>query len=110
MRAKDDTKEKKEKAVEDECEADDLKGVTFGALLTGALALAVALAWNDAMQRLITYFSDDPEKRTPWAGFGYAILLTLIVIIVIWIIRKVYDATRSARCRLAKKTSGLIAL
>lgn len=53
---------------------------TFGYILT-ALGLVVGLAWNDAIKSLIDFlFPLDRNSLT--AQFVYAILLTLVVVIV----------------------------
>lgn len=51
----------------------------LGYFLT-ALGLVAAFAWNDAVKSLIEYFFPLNNKGL-WAKFGYALVITLIVVI-----------------------------
>jgi ABC-type multidrug transport system fused ATPase/permease subunit len=64
---------------------------TVTTLISSAFALVAALAWNDAIQALFKQVfvpGSDEAKTTSWTlvatSFGYALLVTVIVVIVIY--------------------------
>ena len=96
----------KEEALLCEEKADEeLKTVSFGVLITTAFGLVAALAWNDAIQRLIVYYLGDSKNKGVWVSVGYAFLVTVIILLLLAAIRKFYSATRKQRCALKKSTS-----
>ncbi len=64
----------------------DIKGKSFG-YISAALGLVAGLAWNDAIKNLI-------DKLFPFgkngvlAEFGYAIVVTIVVVILISYLNK----------------------
>ena len=59
----------------------ELRAKTIGYVAT-ALGLVVGLAWNDAIKELITYLFPLSTNNV-LAKFGYAVILTVIVVIAI---------------------------
>ncbi len=49
--------------------------------ITAGLGLVVGLAWNDAIKELIEYLFP-LEKGNLWAKFAYAIILTLVLVLI----------------------------
>ncbi|HLD86341.1 MAG TPA: DUF5654 family protein [Patescibacteria group bacterium] len=49
-------------------------------LATAGLGLVAALAWNDAIQSLFKIIF--PQQSEVWAKFGYAVLITVIVVFI----------------------------
>ena len=58
-------------------------------LFLGALSLVAALAWNDAVQSLFKIIFKDQSGVV--AKFGYAVVITLIVVIVSWRLMKISE-------------------
>jgi hypothetical protein len=58
----------------------ELNNKILGYILAG-LGLVAGLAWNDAIKTLIEYLFP-LEKNGLWAKFLYAILITLVVVIL----------------------------
>ncbi len=54
---------------------------TMGYIL-GAFGLIAGLAWNDAVKALIEYFFPTSRFNSLYAKFGYAIFITIVVVIV----------------------------
>jgi len=52
----------------------------MSALITAGLGLVAALAWNDAIQKLFRLIFG--EQSSLAAMFGYAILITIIVVLL----------------------------
>lgn len=54
-------------------------------LMTSAFGLVAALAWNDAMKRLIAVYFDGQDAPLRIL-FGYAVLITIVAVIVsLWV-------------------------
>jgi hypothetical protein len=49
-------------------------------LATAGFGLVAALAWNDAIQSLFKLIF--PQQSEVWAKFGYAVIITVIVVII----------------------------
>lgn len=62
-------------------------------LLTSALTLVSALAWNDAIKGIFEMFKEDQylKQAGMWAPFLYAILVTFITVIIINKLNKFQD-------------------
>jgi len=58
-------------------------------LFLGALSLVAALAWNDAVQSLFKVIFKDQSGVV--AKFSYAVIITLIVVIVSWRLMKISE-------------------
>lgn len=58
----------------------EIRNKVSGYIIT-AFGLVAGLAWNDAVKSLIEYFFP-ANAQTLWAKFIYAMLITLIVVIV----------------------------
>ncbi|MBU1036652.1 hypothetical protein KKF32_01275 [Patescibacteria group bacterium] len=58
-------------------------------LFLGALGLVAALAWNDAVQALFRVIFK--EQSSIIAKFAYAVVITIIVVLVSWKIMKILD-------------------
>lgn len=73
----------KEKIKEEILEVkNEIRERTVGYILT-ALGLVAGLAWNDAIKSFIEYvFPPDHEGNTLKAKFVYAVLITIIIVIV----------------------------
>ncbi|XWV25381.1 hypothetical protein QJ856_gp0383 [Tupanvirus deep ocean] len=51
-------------------------------LIGGALTFVGGLAWNDAFKTLIDSYYPDKSKNTVFAKFLYAIVVTIVIIII----------------------------
>jgi hypothetical protein len=61
--------------------------INYTALASGALGLTLALAWNDAVVKTIqSFFPPKDERGAARATLAYAIVVTILVIIVVAII------------------------
>jgi len=67
---------------------------TLVGLITGALAFVAALAWNDAIQRAMTALLGE-KGATVWAGFLYAFVVTLLVVVAVWLVQRGQKAAKS---------------
>ncbi len=76
--------EKQKKSGVEELRRNTFKNVV--ALVTTAFGLVAALAWNTAIQALFTTFFG--KQATLVAMLGYAVLVTIIAVIVITYISK----------------------
>lgn len=66
--------------------------INYTALATGALGFTVALAWNEAVSRAIHGLVPSPDGDAPaHASLLYAIVITLLVIIVAVVINHSVD-------------------
>lgn len=85
--------------AEKKCEEDDsVKTVSFAVLITSAFGLVAALAWNTAIQRLITQYFGDQEQRGAWASLLYAFVLTLFIMLVLYVVQRVVKTVAKAQC------------
>ena len=59
-------------------------------MIVAALTLVAALTWNEAAQRMITYYTPESWKRegksNPWVQVGYAVVLTIVITVVVTMI------------------------
>ena len=62
-------------------------------LLTSALTLVSALAWNDAIKGIFEMLKEDQylKQAGMWAPFIYAILVTFVTVIIINRLNKIQD-------------------
>lgn len=62
-------------------------------LLTSALTLVSALAWNDAIKGIFEMFKEDQylKQAGMWAPFIYAILVTFVTVVIINRLNKIQD-------------------
>lgn len=64
----------------------EVRSQTVG-YIVGALGLVAGLAWNDAIRALIDHFFPTGNNSLP-AKFGYAALITLLVVILtVWLLK-----------------------
>lgn len=62
--------------------------IDFPTLLTGTLGFTIAIAWNTAVNDVInSCFTRDP--RNTYASIMYAVVITLIVILVVFFLNYV---------------------
>jgi len=66
----------------------EIEDKTAGYIVT-ALGLVAGLAWNNAIQALIDYFFPANKSGSLWARFIYAIILTLVVVLVSYYVVKI---------------------
>jgi hypothetical protein len=65
--------------------------ISFSTLTAGALGFALALAWNDAISKAVrAVFGPGDERAAVRVTFVYALVVTLLVILIVAII----DRTR----------------
>ena len=65
--------------------------------ITAAFGLVAGLAWNDAITSFIDYFFP-LEEDSLWAKFIYAVLITLVLVVVsIIVIRFLRDEKKEER-------------
>jgi uncharacterized membrane protein YccC len=58
--------------------------------LSGAFGLIAALAWNDAVKSLLDYLYPASKGGDIWPKFLYAIIVTLIVSVAVYILTKIF--------------------
>jgi len=58
----------------------EIRERTLGYMLA-AFGLVAGLAWNDAIQTLISYFYPLPENTLP-AKFMYAVIISVVVVLI----------------------------
>lgn len=66
----------------------EIKNKTFGFIVT-AFGLVAGLAWNEAIQSLIKSFFPI-GKESVWVKFIYAILMTLILVLITIFLAKIF--------------------
>ncbi len=59
----------------------EIKDQTSGYMMT-AFGLVAGLAWNDAIKSLIDFIFPFAGESSLWAKFIYAVLITIVVILV----------------------------
>lgn len=83
--------------------------IKFTSIVTSALGLTLALAWNDAILKILgSIFPPHHEKYVARAMLLYAIFITIFVIVVVTIInktRKVAYTSLSPKCHKKNKYS-----
>ncbi len=62
----------------------------LGGALTGAFGLVAALAWNDAVRAAIDYFYPPSKGGDIGPKFVYAIIITIIVSIAVYLFTKFF--------------------
>lgn len=62
----------------------------IGTALTGAFGLVAALAWNDAVKAAIDYFYPPTQGSGLGPKFLYAIIVTIIVAVFVYVITKFF--------------------
>lgn len=76
---------------------------TFASLITAAFGLVAALAWNDTIKAVVAeFFQNDGELI---AMFVYAIIVTVIAVIMTLIISRALSKAKKA-LHLAKEDDG----
>jgi uncharacterized membrane protein len=67
----------------------------------GAMAIAVALAWNDVAKVVVKLFSPSPEESLGFVT-AYAIVVTIMLIFIIYFINKASTVAGTIKCVVAK--------
>ena len=73
--------------------------ITVTGLATGALALSAALAWNDAVKTAVKEGVPYSCGGAARSMFIYALLVTLIIIVVAWALNRTQVAYNQFRAR-----------
>lgn len=67
----------------------------FSRLITTGLGLVAALAWNDAIKQLFNRLFEKPENSL-LAMFGYAVFITILVVILTIQIGRLIDTSKKS--------------
>ncbi len=78
----------------------------FSELITTALGLVAALAWNEAIQQLFTQLFGEAGGALA-AKFGYALIITLVVIFATISISRAAERAKKLEAEQAKGLLGL---
>lgn len=70
--------------------------ITFAGLATTALGLSAALAWNDAVKKVIAAVVKTPRESATTAVL-YAIVVTILIIVVVVAINKTATVVTQVR-------------
>jgi len=62
----------------------------LGGLVTGALSLVAALAWNEAAKKGITNAFPFNEKDSFKATLAYALIVTVLIVVLFGVLRLVF--------------------
>lgn len=65
----------------------------MGQLVTTGFGIVAALAWNDFIQSLFRRFFHRPGDNL-WAMFGYAVLITVVIVLVTFQIGRLLERTK----------------
>jgi hypothetical protein len=76
----------------------------FSELITTALGLVAALAWNEAIQQLFTQLFGEAGGALA-AKFGYAIIITLVVIFATISVGRAVERAKNSRRSVAEDCS-----
>lgn len=68
---------------------------TFAALITAAFGLVAALAWNETIKDLVTLIFPN-EDDTIWGNLVYAIIVTILAVIMTYWISKTLSKAKEA--------------
>lgn len=72
----------------------EIRDKTAGYIVT-ALGLVAGLAWNEAIRSMIEYFFPPNKSGAVWAKFIYAVVLTLVVVLVSFYIVKFFKREKA---------------
>ena len=76
---------------------------TFAALITAAFGLVAALAWNETIKDLVALIFPN-EDDTIWGNLVYAIIVTILaVIMTYWISKTLSKANEALAAEEAKE-------
>ena len=68
---------------------------TFAALITAAFGLVAALAWNETIKDLVALIFPN-EDDTIWGNLVYAIIVTILAVIMTYWISKTLSKAKEA--------------
>lgn len=63
-------------------------------LFTSGMGLVAALAWNEAVKGLFDQVFKDQNKGSVWAKFGYAFVVTIIIVLVTYRLTKLLEKVK----------------
>ncbi len=75
---------------------------TFAALITAAFGLVAALAWNETIKDLVALIFPN-EDDTIWGNLVYAIIVTILAVIMTYWISKTLSKAKEALAEEEKK-------
>jgi heme/copper-type cytochrome/quinol oxidase subunit 2 len=80
--------------------------INYTALATGALGFTIALAWNNAVSKTMqSFFPPHSPHAAAWHTIIYAIIITLLVILSVFIFNHVHQAIRGETPTTGDSTS-----
>jgi uncharacterized BrkB/YihY/UPF0761 family membrane protein len=62
------------------------------AIISGSLSFVAGLAWNEAIQSSISEYYPADVKKSVIAKYTYALIITIIILLLIFIIKNLNDA------------------
>lgn len=63
-------------------------------LFTSGMGLVAALAWNEAIKNMFEQIFPAQDKNSIWALFGYAVVVTIIVVMVTYRLTKLLERVK----------------
>ena len=78
----------------------------FSELITTALGLVAALAWNEAIQQLFTRLFGEAGGAMA-AKFGYAVIITLVVVFATLAVARAAERAKKLEAEQARGLLGL---
>lgn len=63
-------------------------------LFTSGMGLVAALAWNEAIKNMFDQIFPQQDKNSIWALFGYAVVVTIIIVMVTYRLTKLLEKLR----------------
>ena len=66
----------------------------MGQLVTTGFGIVAALAWNDLIKKFFEQIFHRPEDNL-WAMFGYAVVVTVLIVLVTFQISRLLERTKN---------------
>jgi hypothetical protein len=60
-------------------------------LFTSGMGLVAALAWNEAIKNMFDQIFPQQDKNSIWALFGYAVVVTIVIVVVTYRLTKLVE-------------------
>lgn len=70
-------------------------GSRINQYIGAGFGLVAGLAWNDAIKALIDYIFPQEKAGSLWAKFAYAVIMTLVVVLITLYISRIFKKEKS---------------
>lgn len=81
--------------------------ISTSSLLKGALTFTAALAWNEAAKNTINIIYPNKDKDTIMAQLSYAIIITVLVILIVTIFNYINGKLTFVRNKMYRNTNSV---